>query len=365
MYRVEHYTLIRLEVGLDRLIGDSQISTRQLSLGVLELRDNQGRVGTGFFHSVTAPLPSLSELESRFQWELAGDLIGANPFSWTNRLERPRGGNIRASLFSPSVEQAMWDLQGQILETPLYRLLGGSRQKVPAYASGLEFHLTDDEVCAFYAMAKGVGFQAFKVKVGHPDLGWDIRRLQLVRDTVGPDCQLMADANEAWSPKEAIRRLYAYHDAGIPLYWIEDPCLRDDFVGLRRISEAVPFTLVNGGEYLDLSGKRQLIEQQAVDVLNIHASINDALKIGWLAAEHGIPVALGNTNFEIGVHIAAALPEISWLEYSFLSYNHLLETPVQFQDGCALLPERPGHGLRLAETARRDHAQPELRAARP
>ena len=169
----------------------------------------------------------------------------------------------------------------------------------------------------------------------------------------------MADANEAWSPKESIRRLHAYYDAGIQLYWIEDPCLRDDFAGLRTISEAVPFTLLNSGEYLNISGKRKLIQHQAVDVLNIHASISDALKIGWLAAEHGIPISIGNTNFEIGVHIAAALPEVNWMEYSFLSYNHLLETPIQFQEGYALLPNRPGHGLRLSENARSEYAQPE------
>jgi L-alanine-DL-glutamate epimerase-like enolase superfamily enzyme len=361
MYRIENYTLTRLRVELDRLIGDSQISTRQLSMGVLELEDNEGHIGTGFFHSVTSPLPSLAEMKTRFKWELAQDVIGANPFVWTNKLERPRGGKIRPSLFAPGVEQAMWDLQGQILEMPLYKLLGGTRDKVPVYASALEFHLSDDEVCVFYARAKEDGFKAFKVKVGHPNLSWDIRRLMMVRDVVGPDCQLMADANEAWSPKEAIRRLQAYRDAGVQLYWIEDPCLRDDFAGLRAISEAAPFTLLNSGEYLDLSGKRQLIEQKAVDVLSIHGSISDALKIGWLAAEHGLPVAVGNTNFEIGVHLAAALPEVDWMEYSFLSYNHLLETPIQINGGYALLPDRSGHGLRLAESARSEYAQPELR----
>jgi L-alanine-DL-glutamate epimerase-like enolase superfamily enzyme len=358
LHRIENYKLTRFVVELDRTIGDSQISTTQLSLGVLELEDNTGLVGTGFFHSVAGPLPSLVELEAWFQRELADDLIGASPFSLSNKLERPRGGNIRTSIFRPSVEQALWDLQGQALGLPLYRLLGGVRDKVPAYASGLEFHLEDEQVSAFYSKAKQAGFSAFKVKVGHPDLDWDVRRLKLVQDVVGPDCQLMADANEAWSPKEAIRRLHAYQGAGVPLYWIEDPCLRDDFEGLRSISQAVPFTLVNSGEYLSLSGKRQLVEQRAVDVLNVQGSVNDALKIGWLAAEHGIPVAIGNSDFELGVHIAAALPEVNWLEYSFLPYNHLLEQPIQFEDGYALLPDRPGHGLRLAEAARRELAQP-------
>ena len=78
------------------------------------------------------------------------------------------------------------------------------------------------------------------------------------------------------------------------------------------------------------------------------------MQIGWLAAEHGIPVSVGNTNFEIGVHIAAALPEVGWLEYSYLPYQHLLETPVEICGGYAIAPDRPGHGLRLSDEA---HAQ--------
>ena len=93
-------------------------------------------------------------------------------------------------------------------------------------------------------------------------------------------------------------------------------------------------------------------------MLNIHGSIGDAMKVGWLAAEHGVPIAVGNTNFEIGVHVAAALPDVIWLEYSFLSYNHLLETPIEFSDGHALVPDRPGHGLRLSEAARSELARP-------
>ena len=280
MHCIQRCALTRFDVALDRVIGDSQVSTTHLSIGVLELEDGDGRVGTGFFHTVTEPLPSLSELRTRFEHELADQVIGASPFAWVNRLERPRGGRIKTSVFFPSVEQAMWDLQGQILGLPLYKLLGGSRERVPAYASGLEFHLTDEQVAAFYADARAAGFSTFKVKVGHPDLDRDIRRLRLVQEVVGVECLLMADANEAWAPKEAIRRLHAFHDAGVPLYWIEDPCLRDDFDGLRSISQAVPQVLVNAGEYLNLSGKRELLERRAVDVLNIHGSIGDAMKVG-------------------------------------------------------------------------------------
>ena len=117
---------------------------------------------------------------------------------------------------------------------------------------------------------------------------------------------------------------------------------------------------VNSGEYLDLRGKRKLIEARGVDILNVHGNVSDVMRAGWLAAEHGLPVSLGNTMLEIGVHMAAALPEADWLEYSFQNYNHLVEQPIVMRDGYALAPEQPGHGLVLSETARREHARPEV-----
>ncbi|MDT9111066.1 hypothetical protein RSW25_25955, partial [Escherichia coli] len=67
---------------------------------------------------------------------------------------------------------------------------------------------------------------------------------------------------------------------------------------------------------LDLQGKRLLLEAHAADILNVHGQVTDVMRIGWPAAELGIPVSIGNTFLEVGVHMAVALPEVEWLEYS-------------------------------------------------
>jgi L-alanine-DL-glutamate epimerase-like enolase superfamily enzyme len=82
------------------------------------------------------------------------------------------------------------------------------------------------------------------------------------------------------------------------------------------------------------------------------------MRIGWLAAELGIPVSLGNTFLEVGVHMAAALPEVEWLEYSFQNFDHLVEQPIEIRDGFAYAPARPGHGLALSDAARQDWSRP-------
>ena len=79
-----------------------------------------------------------------------------------------------------------------------------------------------------------------------------------------------------------------------------------------------------------------------------------------LAADMGIPVSLGNTFLEVGVHMACALPEVEWLEYSFQNFEHLVEESMEIRDGWITAPDRPGHGLVLSESARQHWARPEI-----
>jgi L-alanine-DL-glutamate epimerase-like enolase superfamily enzyme len=359
---IDGYRLTRFAFPRDRVVGDSQVRFDTMYIGVLELASARGHTGTGFIGTAFHPLPGLAQLNRVVEEEVKQSFIGQTPAALTHHVGRPRGGNIRDLPYGlgEAIDQAAWDLLGQELGLPLYQLLGARSNRVRTYASPLDFHLSDQDCKAFYEQTRQMGYSAFKVKIGHPDLDWDIARLRLVQETVGKDATLMVDSNEAWSPGEAIRRLHAYHAAGFEILWAEDPCLRYDFDGLREIMRAVPFTLVNTGEYLGLRDKRRLIESGAVDILNIHGNISDGLRAAWLANEHGIQVSVGNTAFELGVHLAAALPGDTWLEYHFPNNSFLLDAPVIFEAGYALAPETPGHGLRLSAAARAQFAQPEI-----
>jgi L-alanine-DL-glutamate epimerase-like enolase superfamily enzyme len=149
-------------------------------------------------------------------------------------------------------------------------------------------------------------------------------------------------------------------EAGFDLIWMEDPILRDDFDGLKALRASVSWTQINSGEYLDLSGRRSLLQAGGTDILNVHGRVSDVMRIGWLAADMGIPVSLGNTFLETGVHTACALPEVDWMEYSFLNYDHLVDSPVEIRDGLALGSDRPGMGFALSEEARKQWSAPEV-----
>nr|WP_256439166.1 enolase C-terminal domain-like protein [Rubellimicrobium arenae] len=240
-------------------------------------------------------------------------------------------------------------------------MLGARRDRVRGYASGLDYHLSDAEFSDLFGRAAAQGYTAFKIKVGHPDPERDLHRLDLLARAVGRGRLVMVDANEAWSPKEALMRVEAMQAAGHRLLWVEDPILRDDFDGLKMLRHEMKGTQLNSGEYLDLSGRRALLEARATDMLNVHGRVGEVMQAGWLAADIGIPVTVGNTFLEMGVHVAVALPEVQWMEYSFQNYDILAEEPIEIRDGWIHAPDRPGHGLRLSGAARRDLACPRRR----
>lgn len=360
--RVSDFRITRFQFARDRVIGDSQVGIDDVNVAALELISEDGTVGLGFIQSLHVPLPDLAEIERVFRLEAWPALEGRHPASLAHKVVRPLGGNRRPSSlpFDVALQGAVWDLAAKQAGLPLGRLLGAERSRVRAYASGLDFHLSDDAFVELFGHADSLGYPAFKIKVGHSDFERDLHRLELLARTVRSGAQIMIDANEAWTAKEAAMKLEAIRRAGHDLLWMEDPIPRDDIAGLRMLCNAVSWTQINSGEYLDATGKRQLMEAGGTDILNVHGQVTDVMRIGWLAAEHHIPVTVGNTFLEVGVHMACALPDVDWVEYSFQNYDHLVEEPMLIRDGYIHMPDRPGHGLVLSEEARRNHAQPNV-----
>jgi L-alanine-DL-glutamate epimerase-like enolase superfamily enzyme len=360
--RISEFRITRFQFARDRVIGDSQVRADDVNVAALELIADNGAVGLGFIQTLFFPLPDQAELERVFRSEAWDGLEGQPPAALVHRVSRPRGGKQRAYTlpFHEGMQVALWDLAAKEVNLPLHKLLGSRRERVRAYASGLDFHLSDDEYLNLFTHAESLGYNAFKIKVGHPDFAWDMHRLEILKKALKPGAQLMIDANEAWGAKEAVVKLTAIKEAGYDLLWVEDPILRNDYEGLRLLRESCNWTLINSGEYLDASGKRQLMAAGGTDILNIHGQVSDVMRIGWLAAELGIPVTFGNTFLEVGVNMACALPEVEWLEYSFQNLDHLVEQPMEIRDGWIYAPNRPGHGLVLSESARREWSRPKL-----
>ncbi len=353
------YKLHRMRLPLAMPIGDSQVEFTEHWMTVLELFTGDGRTGVGFDLQQGKPTPGLAQLQAQFEYDMWPSLQGEHPAGIAHRISRPRGGNVGASTLPLAVETAAWDLTAKLADLPLYRLLGGKNPRVPAYGSTLDYRLDDGQFRRRLSDFKNMGFTGIKIKVGHPDVEWDLKRLAIAREVMGPEAKLMVDANEAWSPKEAIRRCQIYLDMGYDLYWVEDPITREDYAGYAALRTALPMTRINTGEYLGFSGKRRLLESGGVDVLNIHGSIGMSRAAAHLAGDFGVPVSLGNTLLEIGVHLAASLPEVLYLEFSDLTWNKLAKEPIHFENSMAIAPDRPGHGIELDRDALQEFSCPE------
>src|SRR5215216_1936222 len=145
-------------------------------------------------------------------------------------------GTLGLALFGiAGIDIALWDAVGRALGQPVWRLLGGHRDRVPAYAMVGWLNYDLDTLRRIATQAMEQGFAGVKMKVGAPTLQEDVQRIEVVRATIGPDKLLMVDANQVFSLNEALRRGRVYEELGC--YWFEEPLPADDIDGLARLSQ--------------------------------------------------------------------------------------------------------------------------------
>jgi L-fuconate dehydratase len=165
------------------------------------------------------------------------------------------------------------------------------RERGPkAYSTAGWLGLTDEQIAATIGEMKDLGFDCFKMKVGQ-DLDHDRKRLEFIREMIGPDALLMLDANQVWGVDEAIR--YMEQLVEFKPHWIEEPTARDDVFGIRKIAEALaPYDIgVACGEQVPSPVIfKQLLQSGAIRFCQIDATrlagVNDVLAVILLAAKH-------------------------------------------------------------------------------
>lgn len=235
---------------------------------------------------------------------LAPLLIGADPwdteFLWQHMYRKTMafGRKGIGMVAISAVDIALWDLLGKSAKQPVFRLLGGrTKPKIPVYASRL-YSMPLDELATEAARYKAEGFKAMKLRFGWGPVDGaagmqrNLELVKTVRETVGDEIDIMADAYMGWNldyAKRMIPLLEKYN-----LRWLEEAVLPDDIYGYAELKKAgrVP---ISGGEHeFTLFGFRELIEARAVDYIQFDTNrvggISQARKIAALAEAHQIPV---------------------------------------------------------------------------
>jgi len=254
-----------------------------------------------------------------------------------------------------AIDIALWDIKGKALNLPLWQMLGGARERVPTYASGAlmrTFPLEHLVKAGPRLVEKG--FRQMKTQLALPgdtSPAIEVERIRRMRESIGPDIDLMCDINQRWRVEQAIdigKRIEDVH-----LYWLEDVTAHDDYPGLARVSDALT-TPVAGGEYLyGPVPFRHMMEARSVDIIMIDlmraGGITGWLKIAGMAEAFNLPV-VSHLVPEIHVHLIAAIPNGLTVEYMPWTFRLFEEVP-QPVKGELAVPKKPGLGLKFDEAA--------------
>ena len=250
-------------------------------------------------------------------------LIGQDPLDnerlwhrmWVPKLVGRRGLTTRAI---STIDIGLWDIKAKAAGMPLYKLLGGNSEAVPAYIAGGYYAPGKDLKALQEEMSEYVswGARSVKMKVGAVSFREDAARVKAVREAIGPDINLMIDANCAYKQYEAIT--FAKMVEEYMPFWFEEPVAPDDYKGMKRLSEATTIPLATGENEYTRYGFRDLIEQNAVPILNADAfilgGITEFMKVAALAQAYDLDIAPHGSQ-TVHVHLVAAISNGLILEY--------------------------------------------------
>jgi len=342
---------------LPRPIRNGKYTYTTSGLRLTKVHTDEGVTGVGLSGTNPALLERFKPL-----------LVGEDPFNveriwaklWVPKLVGRRGIETRTI---SAIDLALWDLMGKATGKSVHQLLGGYASRVPVYIAG-----------GYYEEGKGLkelaqemetnvrmGARAVKMKIGGASIREDVERVRVVRETIGPDVQLMVDANNAYYAHEAIR--IAAQIEKYDIYWFEEPVAPDDYEGCGRVARATSIPIATGENEYTRYGFRDLIHHQAAAILNADAAIcvgvTEFRRIAALAAAYDLAVAPHGAQ-EIHVHLVAAIPNGLILEYYRDTVDPMwakkFREPLMLdKDGMLAPPERPGFGFEVNEEAVRPY----------
>jgi L-alanine-DL-glutamate epimerase-like enolase superfamily enzyme len=339
--------------------------TTSLSLCLVDVETDDGRIGTGMT-AITE-----EEVIGSIVNDIASHaLVGMDPMrheqvwdklSW---LLTPRGQSGYASHAIAAIDLALWDLKGQVLGQPCWKLLGGARNTVPVYATfGFAFFDRDELAAAARSWVER-GFRRLKMTVGHHALqrrdeprplaeviAEDVRRIRAVREAVGPDVQIFIDANCSLDYFHALSLAQRIEDCGIAFF--EEPVAQNDIPNLAKLRAKTRIPLAAGQNEGLASRFRDMLVAQAVDVVQPNACITGGFtqvtRIAGLAAAFNAGFANGGAWPHHNMHLHAGLANGSLVEYHSVAVECCKQVfddlPVP-ANGVLALPDQPGLGFR-------------------
>ena len=369
--RIESIETVMLRAELEQPFGWSQFWTNTRSTTLVRVRTDDGIEGLG--ECFGPPESAKAIIDGLY----APKLVGRDPLDteviWTDlyQLLRQHGQKGLSIQALSGVDIALWDIKGKALGLPVYKLMGGAyRDEAVAYATGMYFtegSWVETRLAEEAAGYVGRGFGYVKMKVGM-GVEADTVNVRAVREAVGPDIGLMADANYGYNVNDALRLGRELERQG--LLWFEEPVPPEDLDGYCELRAALDIPIAGGEAEFTRYGARELIRRRAVDILQpdvcAGGGLTEGKRMADLAHLHNIPcmphVWGTNIGLAASLHFAATIaptPPSLYAEGPLFEHDstpHPLRDALTVEsfpavDGVVRVPDGPGLGVTVNEEA--------------
>jgi L-alanine-DL-glutamate epimerase-like enolase superfamily enzyme len=330
---------------------------------IVKVTTEDGIVGWGEAHHGRAP-GSVAHLINTTLRQLvlgmdAHDVVGV----WARVYEKQLGSHgmgAAAAIGLSGIDQALWDIRGKALGLPLYKLLGGRSKRVPAYAGGVSLGYQEPRALAAEAQAHvAAGYKAVKLRVGDSPAR-DLARVAAVREALGEDTAILADANTGCSVADVRRIMPGFEEHGVG--WLEEPFPPHDYASYAQAAGFGSVPLAAGENHYTRFEFHRIIEDGVITVLQPDLSksggITECLRIAHLASTWKLPInphtSMTGLNMAATIHFLCAIDNGGYFEGDVSRGNRFRDelTSVPYSvgaDGCVAPPEAPGIGVEVDE----------------
>lgn len=325
---------------------------------IVKIHTDEGLVGLGEANPtllVSGETPA--GVMSLFKEHLGPMLLGTDPLAISRleiEMDRAVTGNHSAKA---AVNMALYDIMGQAAGMPVYALLGGKLVSELPVMWPIGSGTSADDIQNIEEKL-GEGYETYMLKMGIFPIEHEIERVKTVRERFGPKVKLVVDANQGWDFFEAVE--FITRLKGTRLELMEQPLLRGDLEGLKRLRALSPWPISADEGLVSIHDARNLIEHRGVDVFSLKVSKNGGLsktkKIAVLAETSGL-TCLMNCELEFGVtqmaslHLGCTLPNLADIGHAYMSPLRLADDVTDYAHlvdrGRISVPESPGLGINL------------------
>ena len=287
-------------------------------------------------------------------------ILGREVDEFEDLLQLVQKSMVHNSSAKAAVDMALWDLYGQLYNIPVHKLMGGSKKQI---VTDLTISVNDPEVMVKDALdAVARGYDCLKMKVGvSPEL--DVARLSAVRKAVGNDITIRIDANQAWTPKQAVKILNSMQDQGLDIELVEQPVKAHDFEGLKYVTERSYVPVLADESVFSPEDAMTIMKMGAADLINIKlmkcGGLYNALKIASAAEVFGVECMIGcmleaKIAVNAAVHLACARNIITKVDLDgpVLCSEDPIIGGAQFNEKIITVSDEPGLGIKGIEPGR-------------